>query len=152
MNLEIYKHNCSESIDTFPAVESTISCIKQLEFQFSLNTASDLRESVLSLLMTKGWSNSVKIAGNTNISITSIRDRTGLCLQTGNMARFYADFLKLEVLYKKNHIDNSIYCVLSKQVALKMGSNLANFDRVTHELQLFSEIITVPMIVLGMYD
>jgi hypothetical protein len=150
VKIEIYRHNHVSEIDFLPSAKSIICCLEKLAFQCNRNTARELREEILGMLMTDGWSNSVKIAGNTNITITSVRDKTGLCLQTGNMARFYADFLKLQLLYKNGVIDDAVYCVLSKETAVNMGSNLANFDRVVQELKLFKEIVTVPMYILGM--
>ena len=150
MKIEIHRHNQLDAVNTTAVVSSTIQSLEKLDFELARNTASELREAVLATLMVEGWSDSVKVAGNTNITITSVRDRTGLCLQTGNMARFYADFLKLQLVYQNGHIDNALYCVFSKTTAVKMGSNLANFDRVVRELTLFRDIVTLPIHVLGM--
>jgi hypothetical protein len=37
-------------------------------------------------------------------TVTSMKDEVGLCLQTGNMARMYADLIKLLTLYLDNAI------------------------------------------------
>ena len=150
MKIEIYRHNHATESDFLPSAKSIYHCLEKLTFQHNRNTARELRDEIKDVILTDGWSNAVKVAGNTNITITSVRDKTGFCLQTGNMARFYADFLKLQLLYKKGVIDDAVFCVLSKETAVKMGSNLANFDRVVQELKLFKEIVTVPMYILGM--
>ncbi len=65
------------------------------------------------------------------------------------MSRFYADLLKLEYLFKKGKLKGAYYILPSKQTAGILGSNIANFDRFTNELQVFSDVITIPIKVLG---
>lgn len=96
-----------------------------------------------------GWSDSIRVNPGSKISITSVRDGIGLCVQTGNVSRFYADLLKLETLYKKRAVRAAIYLLPQKKWATAMGSNLANFERFVEELGIFSESISVPILVVG---
>ena len=86
---------------------------------------------------------------NSQISLTSYIDEHILCFQTGNMSRFYADLLKIQYVFEKRKAKVAIYIIPSKEAAKIMGSNIANFERFTFELNLFKEIITIPTIVIG---
>jgi hypothetical protein len=98
----------------------------------------------------KGWSSKVKLSLNSNITITAMNGKVALCLQTGNMGRFYSDLLKLQYLFQKRRITSAIYILPTKYLAKKMGSNLANFERLVIELKLFQEVITIPILVIGL--
>ena len=65
------------------------------------------------------------------------------------MSRFYADLLKLEYLYQKGRANSAVYIIPTKKVSKLLGSNVAHFERFTSELKLFTEIITVPLLVIG---
>jgi hypothetical protein len=55
----------------------------------------------------------------------------------------------LQYLYKQGRINSAIYILPTKHLASNIGSNLANFERLTTELKLFHEVITLPMLVIG---
>ena len=79
-----------------------------------------------------------------------MKGKIALCLQTGNMARFYADLLKLQAQFLDGKITSAIYILPTKRAAKKMGENMANFERMVSELKnLFSKVITVPLLVYG---
>jgi ABC-type siderophore export system fused ATPase/permease subunit len=73
----------------------------------------------------------------------------GLCLQTGNMARFYADLLKLQLLFSKGRIRQAVYILPTRRSARVIGENMAQFERLVDELEIFAEVISVPMLVIG---
>lgn len=109
-----------------------------------------LRKHIADGLKQKGWTSKVKLSIHSNISITAINGKTALCLQTGNMGRFYSDLLKLQYLYQKQKIESSIYILPTTNLAKKLGSNLANYERLVTELNLFCDVITVPIAVIGL--
>lgn len=119
-----------------------------VDHQRTWNTTT-VRKVVLARLFELGWSDAVRIHRDSKISITSVLGTTGLCLQTGNMSRFYADLLKLETLYRHKHISGAFYLIPLKSFAKKLGSNIANFERLVDELEIFRATVTVPLIVLG---
>ena len=57
--------------------------------------------------------------------------------------------MKFEVMYKNDRIDAAVLIVPTSGAARALGSNIANFTRVTNELALFRHIITVPCLILG---
>ena len=73
----------------------------------------------------------------------------GLCFQTGNVGRIYADLLKLQTLYTKGNITAGIILIPQNQTAKELGSNMANYERLIRELPIFSQVITMPIVVIG---
>ena len=69
--------------------------------------------------------------------------------QTGNMGRVYADILKLQALYTKGNIIAGIILVPQSRTAKALGSNLVNYERLIRELPIFSQVITMPIVVVG---
>jgi len=124
------------------------SVLKGIQFQTRAQK-KEFRFGILKQLKTLGWSDAVRIHEFSKISVTSVRDETALCFQTGNMGRFYADLLKLETLFRKNSIKAAIYLIPHKSLAKQLGSNIANFERFVEELKIFSVTLTIPMLVLG---
>jgi hypothetical protein len=114
--------------------------------------ARGIRSAVSDRLTALGWSNRVRIRSSHGITITAMSRRIGLCLQTGNMARFYADLMKLELVFIDDLADGALYVVPTKRAARELGSNIASYERVIAEAELFGRIITVPLMVLGFED
>ena len=149
MKVEVYSHSQGEQrVD--PRIKAeVISTLDNLNFPIRKGCADKLRKSILSVLGTHGWSDEFKLDSDSQISLTSSLHDHLLCLQTGNMGRFYADLLKMQYVFSNRHAKAGFYILPSKEAAKKMGSNIAQFDRFTKELNLFKHIITIPILVLG---
>ncbi|MFZ1219358.1 MAG: BglII/BstYI family type II restriction endonuclease [Chthoniobacterales bacterium] len=116
----------------------------------ALRRATSTREAILKTLRGKhGWSDEITLSPDAKISITSRKGEIGLCVQTGNMSRFYADLLKLEYLFHEGMIQAAVYVVPVKAVAKRWGENIANFERFTNEVKIFSKIIQTPLLIIG---
>jgi hypothetical protein len=63
---------------------------------------------------------------------------------------FY-DLLKLQYLFNRNKIEAAALAVPTRGGAQRLGSNIANYERLCSELQLYDRVITVPILVLA-YD
>lgn len=100
-------------------------------------------------LVKAGWSGEVKLARDSKITITSAKRGIGLCLQTGNMARMYADLLKLQQMFLNKTIKAGVMIVPSHAAAKKLGDNIANATRLRSELDIFRSVIHMPLVVLA---
>jgi len=96
-----------------------------------------------------GWADRVKVENQSNLTISYMKNRVGLCIQFGNVARTYADLLKLTLLSKNNSIDVGIIVVADYLNSKLMGTNYANFERLSREVKIFSKIIEVPLLILS---
>jgi hypothetical protein len=98
-----------------------------------------------------GWASRVPVLGS-NLTISFLRQRTAVCLQLGNVARTYADLLKLQALFAAGRIEDSVIVVPDENLSRDLGSNHASFDRLEREFELFSEVINVPALLVGAGD
>ena len=148
MRIQEHLHNDAEAQVPDATKSQVKSVLRRIEKKGRWSSAQ-LRKEILSQLTDLGWSDQVRIHKDSKISITSISGKTGLCLQTGNMSRFYADLLKLETLFRDGHISGAVYLLPLKTFAVKLGSNVANFERLVEELDIFRATVTVPLSVYG---
>lgn len=150
MNFEVYYHQKANNVIDTEIMHGVENSLRNIKFDFSSGTSKELRRSILEELAQCGWSDKVVIERSSNISITSMNGKYGMCLQTGNMGRFYADILKLEYLFKKRKIESGIYIIPLKASAKLIGSNIANYERFVREVNIFKELISVPLIIYGL--
>ena len=112
--------------------------------------ATKIREMFLKSIAMAGWSGEAPVSKDSNITVTSTKDDVGLCLQTGNMSRVYADLLKLQTMYLNSTIKSAVVVVPSYPVAKKLGSNIANAKRLEREIEIFRLAYSVPTLVFSM--
>lgn len=109
-----------------------------------------MRDELLKGISEAGWSGEVPVSKDSKITVTSTKDDVGLCLQTGNMSRIYADILKLQTMYLNAAIKSAIVIVPSFPVAKQLGSNIANAKRLEGELEIFKLAYSVPTLVFSL--
>lgn len=124
--------------------------LTSVSYRVHPNCAKGLRAAILGQLGRDGWSDKVQISTKRKLTITAMHGKTALCLQTGNMARFYADLLKLQAQFLDDNIRCAIYLLPTRSCAKIMGENIAHFERLSAELASeFKQVITVPIVVMG---
>ena len=145
------RSHCAGS-DSVPAhIQVEIAqAIGQVEIKIGPKAATKIRDALFSSLISNGWTGKAPVAKGSDITITSMRDEVGLCLQTGNMARMYADLIKLQTLYLDNAIKSAVIIVPSEPVALSLGSNIAQAKRLERELEIFKKAYHVPTLVFAL--
>ena len=149
MTIEIFSHNEGDKLVDGKIKDQILNILESTNFKISEGCADELRKVILGQLKSFGWSDDFRLDAHSQISLTSSIDEHVLCFQTGNMSRFYADLLKLQFVFRNKKAKAAFYLIPSKEAAKKMGSNIAHFDRFTSELTMFSEIITIPTLVIG---
>jgi hypothetical protein len=77
------------------------------------------------------------------------KDDLAIQLQAGNISRAFYDLLKLQYMFQRNKIEAATLAVPTKLGAQRIGSNIANFERICAELQLYDRVITVPLLVIA---
>jgi len=110
---------------------------------------ADIRKHVQGELEREGWASNVKVDQNLGLTVSAMRDDLAFQLQTGNMSRAPYDLLKLQYLYQAGRIEAAGLGVPTKECADKIGSNVANAERICNELELFNRIITVPILIVA---
>lgn len=149
MKVNVYSHNYGDNRISETLKKPVLMSLKNMDIILKKNEAKKIRATILKSLQQQGWSDRVPIEKNSNISITGMNNNIGLCLQLGNMARFYADLLKLELFFEKGNINSAIYILPNKDAATVLGVNMVNFERLTQELDFYRNIIKIPILVIG---
>lgn len=124
--------------------------IAEVEATYEKGGVRRIRGPLATALKQRGWSGEVEVSRGSEMTITGMQGRVGLCLQTGNMARVYADLMKLQTLYLDNAIDAAVIIVPSKELALAIGSNVAYATRVERELEIFRKAYHVPTLLFSL--
>lgn len=152
--MKLFKHNHHLGEQAIPndLLEPLLESLEFIQFEIEKGCASNLRETVKRQIQLQGWSGETRVDKSNNITITSMKDDVGLCLQTGNVGRFYADMLKLQTLYLNGKIESGIIIIPTNNAAKLMGNNLANYERFIRELDLYKKIITIPILVIGLEE
>ncbi len=112
--------------------------------------ASKIRSQLINELKVRGWSGEMKLAVDSDMTITSTKNDIGLCLQTGNMSRIYADLIKLQTMYFDNQIKAAMIIVPSQEAAKLLGSNIVQAKRLERELAIFRKAYHVPTIIYAL--
>lgn len=108
-----------------------------------------IRDHVKAELEANGWAFNVRIDAAVELSVFARRNDLVFQLQTGNISRYAYDLLKLQHLYTKREVETAILAVPTKAAATKMGSNIANIERIWGELNIFDRIITLPIMLIA---
>lgn len=148
---QIYSSNDGKSIlfskhQIWDELSQTLSNSK---IRFEKRESQNIKMEISRHLNRLGWADSVKIEP-TNLTINFIKSRVGLCIQLGNVARTYADLLKMQILYDRKIIDVGVIAVPVRYVSKEMGSNLAQYERLEEEVKIFDKIIKAPLIIIGL--
>jgi hypothetical protein len=153
MHLVEFSHRSGDSVLGANVLGRLRKSLQSVPFKARRGCSTKLRLAILSQLQASGWSDKVQISPRRKLTITAMQSKVGLCLQTGNMARFYADLLKLQSLFLEETIYGAIYLLPTHIAARQMGQNVANFERLARELsQEFHRVITVPIQIIGFED
>ena len=108
-----------------------------------------IRSHVFSELRKEGWALDVLLDQGSKIDVSAMSGDLAFQLQTGNMSRAPYDLLKLQFLFQSERIEAASLAVPTKECAKKIGSNLANAERISNELEIFSRVITVPILLVA---
>lgn len=150
MRHSTYSHCAGE--ERVPAGIQTqiITAISTIEAPYERGAVRLIRAQLVTALKERGWSGEVPVARGSDMTITAMQEGIGLCLQTGNMARVYADLIKLQTLYLDNAISAAVLILPSQPLALAMGDNLAQAPRVERELEIFRKAYHVPTLLFAL--
>ena len=150
MKTILYNYRSGREIAPKELLEGVIRILEGMDHRLGKYEIRRFKDRLSDQLQMQGWPGPVNLSATSSITITSLYRRVGLCAQTGNMARMYADLLKLQALYLDENLKAAIYLIPTKACANAFGGNVANYERFLNELRnIFSRVITVPMVVIG---
>jgi hypothetical protein len=148
MKLQVFSH--SGGVESVPSdiFDPLMIVLAGVSFR-PADKPTDIRQTIVDTLQNLGWTDRIHVTSGSKISITGMYKSIGLCVQMGNVARFYADLLKLQLLFNRGRITATIYIALTKDAAAVHKANLVQTDRLLAELNEYRSIITVPIAIIG---
>lgn len=149
MKVEKYNHRCGLKVVPQEILEKTVGIFEKYENELVKCNVSVVKPDLKSKLMMEGWSDEYRLDVDSKITITSFQQNIGLCFQTGNVGRVYADLLKLQTLFVKGNIVAGVLIVPKKKMVKVFGNNCASFERLVKELPIFEQVMTMPLVVVG---
>lgn len=126
-----------------------IEIISLDNLSFEKGRPNEIKATINHRFDEKGWADKVKVV-TSNLTIGFIKSKIGVCFQIGNVARTYADILKLMALYQKGVIEAGVIVVPGTEESKILGANYASYERLEREIVLYKDIITVPILVIGL--
>ena len=145
-----YSHCSGDKILPVVLQKEIVAAIVSITIKPAVGAAAKMRDYFLENLKCSGWSSEVSVSRDSDMTITSLKSGVGLCLQTGNMARIYADLMKLQAMYLDNSIKSAAIVLPSHTVAKLLGSNIAQANRLERELEIFKKAYHVPTLVFAL--
>ena len=149
MRTQIYEHRSGLKVVPEDIISGVEKIVWEINPVLSKNSVANIKEAIRERMEKDGWTGEYRLDATSKITISSYWKGIGLCFQTGNVGRIYADLLKLQTLYTKGNISAGIILIPQNQTAKELGSNMANYERLIRELPIFSQVITMPIVVIG---
>lgn len=149
MNIEVKNHRNGVEVVPDKMVKEIKEIFSAIHTSVEKYVISDIRKELITGLQIKGWSDKIYLDRKSKISITGEQDDIGLCIQTGNVSRVYADLLKLQTLFVQGEIKAGIIIVPTSECGKQYASNTASMERLMRELNIFNQVITMPLVVIG---
>jgi len=150
MNHKTFSHCAGDAAMPQSLKKEISAAIASISVAPKHGAATRVRDAFLASIHVAGWSSEVSVSKDSGMTITSIKNQIGLCLQTGNMSRMYADLMKLQTLYLDNCINAAAIVLPSKDMAKLLGDNIAAADRLERELEIFKKAYQVPTLDFSM--
>jgi hypothetical protein len=148
----LYSHHKGQSHIADVVSGPLLKQVRGIEVGWGRKQGPAIREKLLEALRTDGWSRPVKLDPEIGITVGAMKEGVALSAQFGNMARFYADLLKLQYLHLRGRATAAIYLLPMKESSKLLGENIVNFERLCTELNYFQEIIRIPILVVGLEE
>jgi len=149
--MKVHAHNHCGGLAALPVSqrEEIEQAITHCTISPARGAASRIGMTIENSLVALGWSSEVSLSRESKITITSMKHDVGLCLQTGNMSRMYADLLKLQHMFLSRTVKVGALVVPSHAAAKCLGDNITNADRLTRELDIFRKVVSMPLVVFS---
>lgn len=144
-----YSHNGGmEILKSNNSNHDLIEAVENCNTLFRKGSPYKIKREMDFFLTSRQWVDQVRV-GKTRLTISFMKNKIGVCFQIGNVARTYADILKLNHLGNKRIIDVGIIFVPHEIESKSLGANYASFDRLKNEIILFQDEIKTPLVIYG---
>ena len=150
--IDSYSHRSADIV-----FESRVGILEEIRSVFNDGStvigrerSQEIKNIVSERFSQLGWADNVRVASGSSMTISFMKQQVGVNLQMGNVARTYADILKLDLLGFKGIIQVGVIVVASRSEAKQLGANYAYFERLKRELRIFTDVISTPLLALAL--
>ena len=148
---EYYEHNGAiKTLESRLPLADIKNIVEAQNIKFGKDNPKHIKEIISERFNKEGWADRVKVVPNANLTISFMKNRVGVCFQLGNVARMYADLLKLEEMGQDRKIDVGVIILPDALKLAKLGANYVRFDRLAKELQIYAKIFKLPILLLSL--
>ena len=130
--------------DLLSTIERQLASIGELS-----ETPSITKRAVSDSFLEEGWAENFKLP-ESNLYVSFKKDRIACCVQLGNVARVYADLLKLQNLFDRAVVDRALLFVPSDELSKRFGANHASFGRTVRDVETLAKSLTCPILVVSL--
>ncbi|MDU1280008.1 MAG: BglII/BstYI family type II restriction endonuclease [Clostridium sp.] len=147
---EEYSHNFGRNmVDEKNLYEEIKKCIFVPDIGACKGITSNFKTAVEQNCTVYGWIINPTVSSGYSLTINAMKNKIGLTIQTGNIARAFYDLLKFQSMYSMDKIDGCVLVVPTAEAAKALGSNISNFNRVKNEMQLYKHTISLPCLIIA---
>jgi len=124
--------------------------IGSIKFEHQKNSSPFLKEILQYEFNKLNWYPKFKVDSKLNWYVQFYAKETAILFYFSNKARSSLDLIKIQHLYVNEKIKGAIYIILTSEAAVKVASNLANFETLEKEINVFKETFTCPILLIGL--
>lgn len=139
-----------ELLQTLKRERAILSAFETPSVSIGRRATDAIKSHVEDELKAAGWAIPAEVSPDYDLTLNLIKDKVVVQVQMGNIARAFYDLMKMQAMHEQDRAVCGVLVVPMADAARKMGSNLAQFERVTKELEgVFFHQITIPVLVVG---
>jgi len=130
--------------------EVLLAAVESPNLHLGPRSTRTIKEHIEGYLKVSGWASPVQVAEDVDLTLNLAKEKTVAQIQLGNIVRAFYDLMKMQAMHVDGRADCGVLIVPMQAAATQMGSNLAQFERVSNELRdVFFHQITIPVLVIG---
>lgn len=125
-----------ELVESLGLKDDILAAIEAPDLKVVEGGSAAIKEHIAKALARKGWASPVAVEPTLDLEINACRNRCLLHVQTGNIARAFYDLMKMQSIFDQKRADVAVLIVPTKVASRIIGGNLAQFERISQELEL----------------
>jgi restriction endonuclease BglII len=150
--IDAYYHSTAENLikQRVTIIQEITDALTACPYVFGKSSPTQMKKYVANRLNSQGWTDKVRVSHKIRTTVNFMKSDIAFALQLGNVARTYADLLKIAYLENKGIIRLGVIALPSKKESTYLGANYAKFERFTDELDVYANIIKTPLYVVAL--
>lgn len=139
-----------ELLQTLKRDKNVLSALDIPALIVGRGASDEIKTKIENHLKADGWASPVEVSKDMDLTLNLTKEKLVVQIQMGNITRAFYDLMKMQAMHQQDRAICAVLVVPMAEAARRMGSNLAQFERVTKELQqVFFHQVTIPVLVVG---